>query len=282
MRLASILYLPNASVSLQRTGGCLANLAAYRHKYPIYAYSEAPWHPSVFSNLGACTFSRIRDPEMVRNGNSTVEVSRFIYFTGLEMMEEAGMDYFMVLENDSRICGDNWDEELFDEFFAGAVKGRDPAVGGTIFSWSPMNQEMNHALEFIRFFDRANKVVFGNKVWLPGCFIYAGGQAGSCEDRPGCCYANGALSIAKTSVIRSIFGIQDVISLCNGRGGNWDSEIGMGMFRLFGWKAYEHIVPMRKVFSVYGDKLTTEKQRINLLTSGQCRGVHQVKSSWPL
>ena len=48
LNLGSLLYLPGLSVTPERTAACLANLARWKHKYPIYIYSEREWHPSLW------------------------------------------------------------------------------------------------------------------------------------------------------------------------------------------------------------------------------------------
>jgi len=276
MKLASLLYLPGLTVSPERTGACLANLARWKHAYPIFVYSDSEWHSSLWKLLGAAgpmEFFKCGNPEVVKT-DTVHHVPKLAYLMGLEIAIAQGLTHFLTLETDCRVWGDNWDEAIFTEFLE---QGDDKVLGGTLFVWHPFNAGLDYAQEFTAFMQVANLGFQKRLVSLPNVFVYGG--RGSCEKHKTCAYPNGAGSIAKTSFVQQVFGHRE-IKVAAQEGSAWDAHLGFGLFDIYGPNGYTRLAPLRNVFSVYGDLLTSEQLRLNLLTLGQVRLAHQVKSAW--
>lgn len=272
-RFASILYLPKLHVAQERTGAFLANLMSYRHKYPILVYSDASYHESIIRKLAPAQFFPAKDPETVK-GEVAAAVPNYVYLQGASIARQQGVDYFLVLETDCRVKGDNWDERIFEEFFQGA---NEPVLGGTLFVWHPFNFGMDYAQEFLRMYDRVSPGWMKANYPVPPVFIYGG--RGSCESHRVCAYPNGALSVAKTSFVWEAYGNRD-IRLAAQEGSAWDAQLGYFLFELYGPAGFRHLSRIPSVLSTYGDLLTQESLRCYLLTSGQVQAIHQVKSDW--
>jgi len=281
LNLGSLLYLPGLSVTPERTAACLANLARWKHKYPIYIYSEREWHPSLWRMIGGIEFSQCENPEVVRS-ETVHHVPKLAYLMGVQIAANAGLELFLTLETDSRVWGDNWDEAIFDEFLAQQESAQTEMVlGGTMFVWHPFNDGLDYALEFgtfvEKFIARRGSGVENGAIKVPNMFIYGG--RGSCSTHHVCAYPNGAGSVARTSFVQRVFGPR-AIKLAAQEGSAWDAHLGYGLFESYGPQGYRRLAPLNTVFSVYGDLLTSEGMRIGLLTSGQCRLAHQIKSDW--
>jgi len=269
--LASILYLPRLHVSQDRTGAFLENLLRYKHRYPILIYSDAPWHESLTKALEPAKFFKCIDPETAKTEMCGAAVPNYVYLQGVQIVLDQGIDYFLVLETDCRVKGDYWDDEIFDEF----LTHDDPVLGGTMFVWHAFNFGMDYAMEFLRFAETCNVKCWRKTVPAPNLFLYGG--RGSCEKHRVSAYANGALSIAKTAFVKEAYGNRD-IKLAAQEGSAWDAQLGYFLFEVYGPAGFRRLAPLDSVFSVYGDLLTAEQERLYMLRCGQVRGIHQVKS----
>lgn len=277
MHLASLLYLPPVTVAPQRTSACLANLAHWKHKYPLYVYSDARWHSSLWRWLGQAgpvRFFPCVNPEVVKS-ETVHHVPKLAYLIGLGIAVDMGATHFCTLETDTRVWGDNWDEAIFDEFLA---QGENKVLGGTMFVWHPFNDGLDYALEFTDFFQSANCGFMKERYPVPRVFVYGG--KGSCTHHKPCAYPNGALSIAKTEFVVRCFGHRDPRHAAQ-EGSAWDAHLGHFILEDYGASGYRRLAPLRSVYSVYGDLLSSSGMRQEMLRSGQVRGVHQIKDAWP-
>jgi hypothetical protein len=60
----------------------------------------------------------------------------------------------------------------------------------------------------------------------------------------------------------------------------WDKEIGLRMWKAHGLEVFDRIGVLKSSYSSYGNAVTTEAHRKELLTSGKIVAVHQIKSAW--
>jgi len=60
----------------------------------------------------------------------------------------------------------------------------------------------------------------------------------------------------------------------------FDYEIGIRLWGDFKEKVYEKVVQLNSMWSAYGNILSTENERRDLLTEGKVVAVHQIKSNW--
>jgi hypothetical protein len=59
----------------------------------------------------------------------------------------------------------------------------------------------------------------------------------------------------------------------------WDFAIGDRLWQKMGHNAYDCVAHLDCIYSSYGDVLTSESDRLNMLRTGEAVLVHQVKSS---
>lgn len=271
----SLLYLPRPGVG--EPAAALANLNNYKRKWPLVIYSDHKWHPSSFDDSkGPLSLHKCENPERVKD-EIIHHCPKFIYLLGLRIVAELGFDHFLTLECDSRVHGDFWDEALFDEFFTNECPS-ERLLGGTMFSWSPYNDDLDSALEFEDFFMRCQATApKAQAIRVPSTYIYGG--RGSCERGMRICYPNGCLSVAQTAFAQRSFQYRNIYSAAT-EGPAWDPSLGQAAFIEYGVQAYRRLVPMHRCFSTYGDLLSNEGLRRELLMSGQVVAVHQIKSSF--
>jgi hypothetical protein len=60
----------------------------------------------------------------------------------------------------------------------------------------------------------------------------------------------------------------------------WDQLIGLRIWDIFKEDSYLVVGHLQKEYSGYGDVVTTEQMRQELLTSGEICCCHQIKSPW--
>jgi len=60
-------------------------------------------------------------------------ISNRIWWECLRLAFERGLDYFIYLESDCRVAGDEWDGKIFDAFFKA---GPNAVCGGTPVIWN--------------------------------------------------------------------------------------------------------------------------------------------------
>lgn len=234
----------------------LRNLNSYKTESEVILYS--------CSKRDGCEL--IPDPTPIKSSKNRVAIHNLVFLAGLKIAEQRGVKRFIYLELDCRVGYDYWDKAMFDE-----VKDcRDMFMAGTPARYNrdamPGKQKF-HTDQYCALYEEATgfKVpVFPSKVKRP----------------LGCVFLMGAGSIMNTAVASDLFlGFEkDSISKAS-KTPAFDLFIGMRCVQLFGVNATMKLPFLMKSFSTYGNKVNTEKDRIEMVKSGKWALVHQIKSN---
>lgn len=252
MKIETIGYLPPPGIGYPES--FLANLSAYKTEFPIVLYSDhTDWH------LRFC-----ENPARVKNRQFPHWISNFVFFMGLQYAIASKLDCFIYLEADVRVRGDNWDRRMMEEAM---VEPRFVAAGSAVIynisgsTHTSLKLATNYCYEVLR----------KTNIAVP---IYGFRKGLSL-------YPNGAGAIYRTEVCERIFrGFQNDLMRSSCVPEAWDIQIGKSLYEMFGDEVFELMVPLACSYSGCGDELTTESERINMLTSGAKVLCHQVKGPW--
>lgn len=256
MNLGSIVYVPPSGRLC--SDAFMANINAYSSKYPIYFYSD---------EKGRGIENLIANPDVVKNPRRPWNVNNAVWFFGLKLAMDAGLDYFAYLESDVRVGCNNWDDAGFTEMLE---QNPDAVIYGSPVCYNIAQQGKDVANKTI---DIACKYKALSGMPMP----FYGKWPGSGDKYA--LYVNGALGIYKTSVMAEIFSGFD---LDIGRAAStftaWDLAAAHGL-----WTKYKHELPDKVALSSvwlsqYGNEICSEKERLEMLASGRFKCVHQVKS----
>lgn len=257
MNLGSIVYVPPKG--RLNSDAFMANINAYSSKYPIYFYSD---------EKGRGIENLIANPEQVRNPRRPWTVNNAIFLFGLKLAADAGLDYMLYFESDSRVRGNHWDGIMFDEAFAGCLE---PICYGTPVAWN-ISQAGRRALTKVTEF--GCKVLSLSGIPMP---VYGWHRPGSLDTI--CAYPNGSLSVLHVPTMLEIFsGFELDIGRSASTFDGWDLVIGRGLWQKFGVDLFDRFAVARRSYSGYGDLITTEKERVDMLSNGTHVAIHQVKS----
>lgn len=255
MNLASVVYLPPSR--MVGTDAFKQNLAQFKTHYPIYTYSDcddsAEW--------------KVGNPEVARHPRMPWAVNNAVFLYGLNVAVDAGLDYFLYLEHDCRVRMDYWDRVLFAE----ATDLDAMIVAGTpVFWWIPNggNKFLKRATEWAHLYQS------GSGMGVP--------MYGHREQARPCIYPNGAGGIYHTQTILKYCPQETRMNVPQSaqRMRAWDMQIGDGLWGEFGADVLDRFTPILSQYSGYGEMVTTESERQQMLTSGDKVLVHQIKSTW--
>ncbi len=268
MKIGIVGYIPPPQIG--HPDAFLLNINAFKHHHEMLLCSDHAWPGTQL----------IPSPEVVKKAapQNPWAVAALAFLHCLRLGIRAGYDYIIVLEPDVRVGCDCWDEIMVDEAF----KNGEFAAAGTIIAFNPFNGGRPQAEKFIEYIARHN----GKDNWrkpiavrVPRIPTY--GSKGMKDDTGSAIFPNCALGIYHVETLKQIFGKNEVVSLA-AKSSAWDLEIGKGLWRLFGDKVFDKVRNLNSVYSSYGDVITTEQERIQMLESGQVVGIHQVKSNWTM
>lgn len=259
-KFASICYIPPQSVGYP--DAFLANLKNFPPVFPCllfsYAYKNTP---------GVIP---LRSETFVPPNAKPMALKNLIFFTALRIARQQGITHLLYLETDCRVGCQRWDEIIWTEF---CHRNEDAICGGTPVIFNPCSWSKKAALRFERYLAETEAVR-----QFP--IAIAGNQSLGVKHEP-TIFTNGALSIYQMDWLLEEFGhhLEHTVQLaCNTH--TADYEIGRRLWTEFKEDAYDQVTCLGKVFSTYGDVLSTEADRKALLTDGTIVAVHQIKSSW--
>lgn len=256
MNLGSVIYMP--PTGMLNSDAALANLSAYTSRYPIFFYSDEKSRG--IENV-------IANPEVTRNPRRPWTINNTIWLFGLKLAMDAKLDYFCYLESDCRVGCNNWDEAGFTEMFN---QNTNAVIYGSPVCYNITQQGKDVANKTI---DLACKYKAMTGFPMP----FYGKWPGSGDKYA--LYVNGALGIYKTDVMAEIFsGFQYDIGRAAANFTAWDLAIAHGL-----WAKYQRELPDKIALSSvwlsqYGNEICSEKERVDMLASGQWKAVHQIKS----
>jgi hypothetical protein len=256
MNLAVLAYIPPPGIG--HPEAFLRNLSKFPARYRTILYSDSAW-PGVIPLKGNPEGDGRKGPKA-----KPYAVSNMVFYTGMQVAAKEGVTHAIYLEEDCRVGRKDWDEAVFEDFFSAAF----PAMlGGSVVCWSPMGGGMNAARKFADWY-RSQQSVFPIPVY--GC-------KGAAEFNQPCVFTNGAISVVDISAMHRLMDLSNAHALAV-NGSAWDMEIGFRLWKELGADAYDVVRHLNTVYSGYGDILTTETERIKMLTDGTVVAVHQVRS----
>lgn len=257
-------------------------LAVIAYVPPIQRY-----HPEVFvdnmrrwrSNCDLILFSEnwpdtlkiAHSPEIIKSSANVSRpeqrwwVNNMIFFTALRIARKQGVTHMLYVESDSRAGRLNWADLAFEEFFK-----RDGAlIGGSMVVYNPCNAGPLAAQYW------AEVCALNTRKNFP---IPTYGFKGAADSTGSCVFVNGSLGIYDMALMAELFNL-DNTAVVSRDATAWDMEIGVKMWEKFGPDAYAKVAHLTSIFSSFGEVLTTEAQRMDMLRRGEFGAVHQVKSA---
>lgn len=258
MQCATIAYAPPPK-SDQAQAFC-HNISRYATHYPLHIYSD--------SDQWAGVKYHIDNPEVVRDARRPFTISNCVFLFGLRLALDLKLDYFLYLEDDCRVRGDQWDKVLFDEFF----ETKDAVVGGSPIAYNIAHSghaALKRAIEFAWRYQQKTGFAMPLYGGIPGM----GDQIAF--------YPNGAVAIYHTKTVADMFpGFSDDIGTTARRTTAWDLKIGLEMWRKFGISMFDRFAILTRSYSGYGETLVPEAARRHMLESGRVVAAHQFKGSY--
>jgi hypothetical protein len=241
------------------------NIERYKTLAPIEWYSEYDY-PGTIRLKG--------NPEVAKgsrfgNTNETnpFAVNNVVFFTGMRIAWKKEYTHVIYLEADCRVGRDHWDGAMWEEYFG---CGRPVIGGGTLACYNPCNYSRLASLRWSELVTQHN----GNKRNVP---IATYGWLGAAVKGPTFLFPNGALSVIDLAWLSRLFNLEDTFNLAKGVTA-WDMAIGTKIWEKFAEDTFDVLLHMKCIFSSYGDLLTTEAERLQMLRDGTCVAIHQVKS----
>lgn len=108
-------------------------------------------------------------------------------------------------------------------------------------------------------------------------YVKAFGWKGSNDGSGSCVFPNGSLSIFKVDFLKSLLGKVSVVKAATDSS-PWDMEVGKRAWEMLGDSVYNFCAQLTCSYSSYGNVISTEEERLELLRSGRVVAVHQIKS----
>ena len=267
------------------------NIQRFDRTHELILYSEHPWPGAI---------QLARSPDQLKQSKNKWTLSNAVFFAGLKIAMERDLDYMLYMEADSRVGCHHWDKVIIDEAMAHGPG--DIVAWGSVVCYAPCN----HTIEYMRRWQALIADANGTRRNFP---VPTYGAGGSLERTKPCLLVNGAVGV---------YNVKAVAELLPGYAGMdaqpsdpppkpfvspfmynlgatvrtpqvkyaeactaWDWEIGKRLFDRHDTGVFDLIKLLGSVYSSYGDVITTEEDRQNMLLSGEFVAVHQVKSEWP-
>lgn len=237
------------------------NITAFKTAFPLVLFSDhAGWGlPHYCAN-----------PDRIKNQRRKWACNNLVLLFSLTLAKDLGYSHMLYLEDDCRVRGDYWDRRVFEEFSSVCP---DAKVAGTPVLWNigSMGSAMQmRAIEWAHDYQVSTGIACG----IYGCSTPVRGVPTELM-----AYCNGALGIYEVEWLLSIFpGYRANIGQFALNADAFDMCVGRELISRHGPDAFKLCGQLTSVFSGYGDTILDYNQRVNLLTSGTCVAIHQVKS----
>lgn len=282
MKLGVVGYIPRSNIppKVCSPAAFVENISRFKTRAPLVLYSDGHW---------PCAEVRIPDPETIPNTNAKLKngwpnyfvLNNLIFFTGLRIALRRGFTHIIYLEADCRVNGDYWDDVLFDFHF----RHHEPLVAsGTAVAFNVATAGREALLRWKQWMD-AQKCVPG---FIPPPYGW-NGQSTSTEKPT--VFVNGALGVYDVAWLQKLFGMdglpgqppdgpsKDNCKALAEQSFAWDFSIGYLLWKALGPYAFDVIQNNPKVYSGFGNVLSSEEERMSMLRDGIVCAVHQIKSS---
>lgn len=253
MNCAILAYVPPERLN---SGAFIANIGHYKTDADIVLYSDCHDYVDV----------KIPDPTGIKKSKNKIAINNRIFLHAVEIAQQRDIKRFIYLESDCRVGCDYWDRKMFDE----CAHKKDMFAAGTPAVYNTLaigDKQKNHIQSYLN------------------CYADASGMRAPTFEaktpRPiGCVFIMGAGAVYSTDVMADLFmGFERDANQKAITTPAFDLFVGMRCVQLFGLKAQSKLPFLTSSFSTYGNKLTTESQRIDMLKSGRFCLVHQIKSN---
>lgn len=263
MKIGTLAYIPPADFGFPDV--FLANLRKFKTRYDLLLYSARADIPGAIKigspdELKSSTFPNGRpNPFAVNNA---------VFYTGMRIALKQGYTHVIYAEADCRVGRNEWDAVIFDEYFN---LGRPTIAAGSLVAYNPCTWSAESAR-------RWNELILHNPKRNFPVATY-GWQGASGKPLETCLFPNGALGVYDTAWIAKLFDLTKTIETAKNTTA-WDMHLGIKLWQRFQEMSYDLLGMLYSIYSGFGDVITCEEDRRELLTSGKCVAVHQIKSDW--
>lgn len=255
MSYATVAYIPPARLNAD---AFVRNVMHFKSEYPVIWYSDRTYD--------GMEVVPIPDPTNIKLSRNRVALHNRIFLHGLTIAQERKLKRFIYLESDCRVGMDGWDKRIFDE----AAPHTDMFAGGTpaIYNANRFNKAQKFSVDSSAgAYERSTGLrvpVYTSKVHRPlGCWFIMGGG-----------------SVFNTAIAADVMmGFERDAHQKAVQIPAFDLFIGLRCYQLFGPMAVTKLPFLPSVFSSFGDKVKTERERIEMVKSGRWACVHQIKTN---
>lgn len=291
---AIYVYLPPNSGRFN-TNAFLENLRRNPPKYPLVTISErAEFNPTI----------KIKNSPAVPGMTGVVDASgncfaihNLVWIYAMCFAWRDGVSHVLYLEEDCRASGADWDEAIFNEYLS---EQPDALISGTMAVYNPANTNREFWLRYCQLISKYNEgdrtaddatvkdrnfpiATYGwkGKTLPPVAF----GNKSQAEKSGSALFVNGAGGIYSIAGFRELFPEitrwDDKNAKFNfaTKTGAWDANIGKRVSDKYRERSFDMVHHNPKVYSVFGNAITTEEERLAMLRSGTVRLVHSVKGN---
>lgn len=262
MKLAVLGYVPPPTVG--HPAAFIANVRKFKCRTDLLLYSDHDWPGTLRLKGSPEALKGARFP----NGEpNKFAIPNACFFTGLRIARAHGYTHVIMLEEDSRVGRDDWDQVMWEEYFS---IGRPLIAAGTLACYNPFNFSIEAAARWRELLRRNLKKNFP---------IVTYGWLGAGVKGPSCIFPNGALAIYDMVWMAKLFDLDRTMDISRIETA-WDMAVGFKVWEVFNESSYDVVGFMDSIFSGYKDLVTDEAMRRDMLTSGKVVAVHQIKSDW--
>ena len=264
MKPALLLYIPPPKVP--NTQVFLDHFTKVKVGTPVIWYSEHDWKLPNLRMMKA-------DPERWRNATTPdgqpnkFAIPNVTFFTGLRIAMLEGFSHVLVVEPDCRFGRDYWDLEILEEF---ANLGTPCIAAGSLATYNPCNWSPLATKKWEALIARNQRKNFPVTTY---------GWKGAGQKGGTMVFPNGALAVYDMTWMKRLFPLDNTVQLATSQTA-WDFAIGQRIWDVFAEQSYDVVGLLNCIYSGYGDLVSTEQQRQQLLMEGKICAVHQVKSAW--
>jgi len=292
VKFATIAYVPPPR--LPYSSAFYDNMQSHKTKHDLLLYSEHSWPGARRFEGSAEALQGVADAS---GAERVYNVSNLVFYSGMAMAERAGYTHVLYVEADSRVARPDWDARIFDDFLNQRMP---PIIGGSVAVHNPSNfggEGIRRWAELTRRNVRRNHPIptygnLGTKDKGNSCvFCYGSGTVIDMEWYRRLFTEEERTPDSAAAQASHQFGIErrTVDGVNGGADGfgmmklarasrAWDIELGVRIWKQFGPDAYDLIAHLGTVFSSFGNVLTCEHERLEMLRTGEAELVHQVKS----
>lgn len=253
MKPAVLAYVPPPK--LLNADVFLANIQKFKIGTELLLYSDHNYPNTI----------RIGNPDTLKHPTNRFVLNNSLFITALRIARSQQITHVLYVEADSRVGQDHWDEQIFEEY---CNASKDLIAGGSCVVYNPCNHSLGATKAWMNFMK--------SNTW-PEYPIPCYGWKSASDATGSAVYTNGSLGVYSMEWMEKIFNLEDPVKTAR-ESLPWDQQIGVTAWKMLGEKAYEKFLHMVTVFSSFGDVLSSEDERMNLLRNGEIVAVHQIKS----